>query len=238
VTIPGQLSATFNTSKAFKGTEVSSIFLRNSASIFQTIRLFGGAIILVSIGVFLLYFFGFDGVSALRDGQLSNNPEAGLFSDFGILIMSLSGLFALLVGLKSRSFPFLALGVFCGMFAIDDALMLHERLGELEVNLFAFYAVIIIFVLIQFTRMNGGYIVWPITLAITAFAASVIVDTFWNPFFGVAELTQSAWPLYAIGFCLEDISKIGGIFLLSSFSVGSGISKLQLTSSGDNKEIR
>jgi hypothetical protein len=205
---------------------MNSIFLTTSASIFQTIRLLYSAIIFVSIGVFLLYFFGFDGVAALRDGQLGNGPEAGLFSDFGILLMGLSGLFALLVGLTYRSLPIFVLGAFCGMFAIDDALMLHERLGELEVILFAFYGVIIIFLLIEFTRRNTGYIVWPITLAIGAFAASVIVDVFWGPLLVITELTQSTWPLYAIGFCLEDVPKFGGIVLLSSFAIGSGLSRL------------
>jgi hypothetical protein len=204
---------------------MNPIFLTSSASIVQTIRLFGSSIIFVSIGVVLLYFFGIDGVAALRDDQLSNKFEAGLFSNFRILLMGLSGLFALLVGLTYRSWLICALGAFCGLFTVDDALMLHERLGELEVIAFAFYGVIIIFLLIEFTRRNAGYIVWPITITIAAFAASVINDIFWDTFLRFTNLEQSIWPLYSIGICLEDIPKFGGIVLLSSFAIGSGVSK-------------
>ena len=202
---------------------MSALFLTRSASLFETGRHLFGAILLVSFSVLLLYFTGFDAVAALRDGVLSDQPEAGLISNVGILLMGVSALFALVLGLYGRSVPVFALGAFCGVFAIDDALLLHEKLGSLEILLFLCYGISLLTVLLSFTRGNDGHLVWPIVLALAAFAASVAVDVTWEPMLELFDLKQSSWPLSRIGFCLEDIPKFGGLVLLSSFAIGEGL---------------
>jgi len=73
---------------------------------------FGSGVLLVTICVALLQFNGFDAVAALRDGALNDKPEAGVISDFGILLMGSSALFAFFRGWVGKNLSTVALGAF------------------------------------------------------------------------------------------------------------------------------
>jgi len=196
------------------------LFLNHSSSHLHTATLFGIAVAVVTLALILLYLNGFDAVAALRDGWSNDKPEAGLISNIGVFLMGIASISAMFWGYRHKRLPLLALGVFCGLFALDDALLLHERLGRREIIVFVMYGIFLIYILIAFTRQNGGRVVWPLIYTFAAFGASVVIDVAWGPLLDTTGMRFSQWPLERIGYCLEDIPKFGGIVLLSSLAIG------------------
>jgi hypothetical protein len=182
-----------------------------------------GGLSFASVLVILLHASGFDAVAAVRDRSLSDVPEAGLLSDLGIVILGGAGASALYRGWMSSSLPLTMLGLFCCIFALDDAFMLHEMFEHFEVIVFAFYGLMALAIFSLFLK-DADVVPWPMVVVISAFATSILVDVFWSGFIGFlnppADLA-GRWS--AIGFLLEDVPKFGGIIVLASFAIGQTV---------------
>ncbi|MFD0982668.1 hypothetical protein [Tropicimonas aquimaris] len=167
-----------------------------------------------------LYLAGFDAVAALRDRNLSDAPEAGLISDLGILVMAFAGVTAAIEAWRSANLPLGILALFCWLFALDDALRIHEAFGPLESAIFALYGLLAALALFLF-RKPGAPLTWPIIVAIAAFAFSVSIDVLWVWLVeNLQTPVQTKHLLHRIGIVLEDVPKFGGILVLSSFAIG------------------
>lgn len=85
----------------------------------------------VSLVVLAFWATGLGWSESLRDARLSDAPMAGFISNIGIgamFVAAFSALISLAFGGSARHF---VLGLYCLVFALDDALLLHERLGAL-----------------------------------------------------------------------------------------------------------
>ena len=173
-----------------------------------------------SIMVIGLYLIGFDAVAALRDRSLSEVPEAGLISYMGIFLMGVGVAAASFEAVRTDDLPLGALALFCWLFSIDDAFLIHEALGAWEVVFFAVYGLLAAIALFLLSKSEGR-LSWPILVAIAAFAFSVSVDVSWDRAIGYLQLpSESENFYYRVGYVLEDVPKFGGIFVLSSCAIG------------------
>lgn len=180
---------------------------------------FSAAIALTSFSLLTIYLLGFDPVIAVRDRALSSEPEAGIISNFGIFIMGLSGILSLVLGWIDRRGSIVLVGIFCVVFAVDDALLLHEKLGEWELAVFIIYGASLCVISAVFTLGKKQYIVWPLFFVLLAFMASGIVDVGWGKILRILGLFE--WPqLRYFGTLLEDTAKLAGIVVMSSFALG------------------
>lgn len=111
---------------------------------------------------------------------------AGWLSDIGILIWISSASVCLFVGLtlgirNAGGRFFLATAALTGWLAVDDSLMLHERvlprlLGVGQGAIYAVYATVVLCWLIAYRRRHAGTLpVW-LVLSFACFAASVLLD--------------------------------------------------------------
>ena len=163
---------------------------------------------------------GFDVVAAVRDRRVGSGPEAGLISNAGITLMGLAGIIAVLGAWKSSRLQLAMLSMFCCFFAIDDALLIHERFGKYEVVFFLFYGFLAIYILYIFWAAQE-HLPWPLVVAIGAFVVSVVVDVSWGELVSSLQTSiRTEHILNRVGFIMEDIPKFGGILVLSSFAVG------------------
>ena len=191
----------------------------------------GNSLVILFIGLFVafamvigLHLAGFDAVAALRDRSLSAVPEAGMISDLGILLMGFAAAVAALEAWRIANLPLGILALFCWLFAIDDAFLIHEAFGRWEIAFFGVYGLLAALVLYLFSQA-GGRLPWPILIAIGAFAVSVLVDVLWGPLIGFLHLpNQTEGFLLRVGFVLEDVPKFGGILVLSSCAIGEAVS--------------
>ena len=191
----------------------------------------GNSLVILFIGLFVafamvigLHLAGFDAVAALRDRSLSAVPEAGMISDLGILLMGFAAAVAALEAWRIANLPLGILALFCWLFAIDDAFLIHEAFGRWEIAFFGVYGLLAALVLYLFSQA-GGRLPWPILIAIGAFAVSVLVDVLWGPLIGFLHLpNQTEDFLLRVGFVLEDVPKFGGILVLSSCAIGEAVS--------------
>ena len=194
--------------------------LKTTLSVALLALLVSGAILL---GV---HFAGYNVVAAVRDASLNDGPEAGLISNIGILLMVCAGVVSLIGALRLTNLPLGALGIFCLIFSLDDAFLIHEQFGRWEVLIFGLYGVLLLAVLYFYWRRDAR-LPYPIIGCGLAFAISVGVDVVWYRLIG--RLPISADTLYFLdraGFILEDLPKFAGIFLLFCFSLGeSGVLK-------------
>lgn len=200
-------------------------YLTRHSGFAPTAAIMAIALLACSAAVLLLHLAGFDAVAALRDGRLSDRPEAGLISDLGIAVMVAAGAFAIVRGLWGRHVPIAAAGAFCMAFALDDALMLHERLGSLEVLAFAGYGLGVGAMMAAFRPAGSAWIAWPLALTLAAFVASAGIDVAWQPL--VNAFAPAGWHgwLARVGYCLEDVPKFGGIVVLAAFVGGEAIAQ-------------
>lgn len=172
-----------------------------------------------------LYLSGFDAVAAVRDGGLSTRPEAGLISNLGIALMALAGLTALVGAVKASSIPLGVLGLFCCLFTLDDALMIHEQLGAWEFLAFATHGALAVLTAYLFWTADER-LPWPILITIGAFAISVVFDVLWGGFVGlIMPPGEASSFLRRAGYILEDVPKFGGILVLTSFAIGETLSR-------------
>lgn len=131
-----------------------------------------------SVLVVALYLAGFDVVAALRDRSLSDVPEAGLVSNLGILLMGIAGATAAYEAWRTASLPLGTLALFCCLFTIDDAFLIHEAMGKWQIVVFAFYGLLAVLLLLLFSN-SGQRLTWPIFMASSAFAVSIVMDVIW-----------------------------------------------------------
>ncbi|MBF9030355.1 hypothetical protein HKCCE3408_08100 [Rhodobacterales bacterium HKCCE3408] len=195
-------------------------------------RLSGPASSLIAlfIGLFIasamvagLYLAGFDAVAALRDRSMGEGPEAGLISNLGILLMGLAAVAATYKAWQTTGLAFGILALFCWLFALDDALLIHEAFGSLQIIFFATYGLLAASMLFLF-REPGQPIVWPILIATAAFAVSVLFDELWSLLIRHIQIQDDTESLlFRIGFVLEDVPKFGGIFVMTCFALGMAV---------------
>lgn len=179
------------------------------------------AILFAVVFLIAMHLMGFDIAAVVRDRGLSDEPGSGLLSDIGILWMGLSGLFTLWQGARTQSRPLFLLGIFCCLFALDDGLLLHEKLHQYEVFAFAFYLVFLVYIFRAFSAAVGVVIVWPVLVTLFAFGCSVMIDVLWGSSLEFMRLSpeitaQLAW----FGYVLEDVPKFAGIVVLAGFALG------------------
>lgn len=174
----------------------------------------------VALGVFILRldWLGYNWPLALRDGALSNAPFAGVVSDAGIVLLLVAGLLAAYASLRTGRRPIAAISLFCLVFALDDGLMLHERLGPVEFIVFPLYAVGLVLVWRGFSRELGKRMIWPIALAFAAFVFSAVVDQLWLPFVQSTEIDLIR-DHAGVGYALEDLPKAAGLALLATCAI-------------------
>ena len=184
--------------------------------------LFAG-MIFASILVVALHLAGYDAVAAVRDQSLSEGPEAGLLSNLGILLMGFSAATAGFGAWKASSLPLAFLSVFCCLFTIDDAFLIHERLGFWEFLAFALYGLLAFIVLFLFWK-TADFFPWPVLVAFGAFAVSVAIDVVWGDLvIFILPPSQTQYFLWRAGFIFEDLPKFGGILVLASFAMGESL---------------
>lgn len=196
------------------------MLLHDQSGVKDAIVVFLSGCLIASMMVLALWFLDFDPIAALRDRSLSARPEAGLISDIGILFMVLAAVAALFGAWKSWSLPLALFGFFCGLFAIDDGFMIHEKFESSEILVFTFYGLKIGVALFLF-RMEIGFFPRAILVGIAAFAASIVVDLL--PSLSAIFLQSSDGGgvyLGGMGIVLEDVTKFGGIVVFSSFAIG------------------
>ena len=147
-----------------------------------------------------------------------------MISDLGILLMGFAAAVAALEAWRTANLPLGTLALFCWLFAIDDAFLIHEAFGRWEIAFFGVYGLLAALVLYLFSQA-GGRLPWPIFVAIGAFAVSVSVDVLWGPLIGFLHSPdQTAGFLLRVGYVLEDVPKFGGILVLSSCAIGEAVS--------------
>ena len=198
------------------------MFTTQSSAVIS-LRVFSAALSFAFVLVLALYLAGFDAVAALRDRSLSEAWEAGLLSDLGIFLVGLAAVSAAFAAWKNASLPLAALSLFCWLFALDDALMIHESFGRYEVILFALYGILAAIVLFSFKKFTGR-LPWPICIAFAAFIGSVAVDVIWHRVvLGLQLTSKTEFFWLQLGYVVEDLPKFGGIFLLASCAAGEAI---------------
>lgn len=178
----------------------------------------------------ILWAAGLDWVAALRDASRGDGLEAGLISNIGIAMMSGAVVVLILALIRQFRLSVLFLAGFCALFALDDGLMLHEKLNDLEIVVFPFYAALLSLAWLAFARELGVWIIWPIAGAFAAFAVSVVTDQLW---YSVAWQVQHRFELsfmkdYGdLRYLLEDIPKFAGLSLIVVLSVGEATNTLR-----------
>lgn len=198
------------------------LLTRKSGASHSTVVLLIG-LIAASLMVLALFWLGFDAVAALRDRSLSTLPEAGLISDLGILLMAVAAVAAAIAAWKRSDLPLATLALFCCLFAVDDAFLIHEALGQWQAAFFAIYGLLALLVFVLFSK-TAGRLSWPIFLAIAVFVASVSVDLFWGLLVALLPLSSNLEGfLLRLGFVLEDVPKFGGIFVMASCAIGEAV---------------
>lgn len=202
---------------------VSKIFLTCASGLRETLIPMVTAILVCGSTVVALHLLGFDAVALMRDRTLSDAPAAGLISDTGIALTAAASVLALLHGAAARDIPLTLLGVFTAIFALDDALMLHENLGNERV-FFGFYGVFALVLLKFFNQRTPHLLPWPLVVTFGCFAASVGLDVTWTPLVETLSVAQRTSDLlYGVGYILEDLPKFGGIVIMASFSIGEAL---------------
>ena len=195
---------------------------RRSGKSHSALILFVG-LLAASVAVIGLYLAGLDAIAALTDGSLRDQPEAGLISDFGIFLMSAASIAAATAAWRKHDLALAALALFCLVFAVDDAFLIHEALGRWEVAFFAMYALLALLVFLQLSK-SIGRLSWPVFLAFAAFAVSVCVDLLWGPSVRLLGLPSGAERfVYRLGYVLEDVPKFAGILILTSCAIGEAL---------------
>lgn len=172
----------------------------------------------------LLWAVGLSPSAAFRDAGTSDLPGAGLVSTAGVLAMGAAGFYALLRGILMRRMGVFVLGLFCLVFAIDDGLMLHEELGNLEIVVYLAYAGLLGAAWALLARESGRQIVWPLVMAFAAFVASAVVDIVWAP---ILKRLHLAEPLFSqawdAGYIVEDAPKLAGLLVMCSLCLGEAL---------------
>lgn len=184
----------------------------------QSAVMFVFAVFLAGLAIVLINLAGFDWDAALRDAALSDAPLAGLISNIGILLTGAAGIVGLAAAVLRRSRPLAGLSLFCLVFALDDALMIHERLDRYEALIYPFYGLALALVWLGYTTCTGNRIVWPIAFAFAGFGASAVIDQLWDL---LVEANGSGilWRFRGVGYALEDLPKFAGLFVLSVFTM-------------------
>ena len=167
-----------------------------------------------------LHLTGFDAVAAMRDASINDASEAGLVSNFGIVLMSIAGLVAVFGAWRRTDAPLGLFGIFCLFFAIDDGLMLHEKLGSWEVLLIGAHGLLMLAVIALYWRDLKRLPV-PLIASLFALGISAIVDFAWIRAID-AWLSESEFYgfLFRLSYIAEDLPKFVAIVLLLAFSLG------------------
>lgn len=206
---------------------MTGFFRVSAASSFRrSTALFFVFFILASSLVVLLELLGFNWHAALRDRQLSDEPLAGLISDIGIFLVAGAGLLGAWGALIGRQAPLAALSVFCLVFAADDRLMLHERLGRLEFLIYPLYAAVLAFVWRCYSFSLGTGVIWPLAIVFAAFVFSAVIDLVWDRLV-VLPGFEYLFRYRGVGYALEDIPKFAGLSVLSVFTANEAVSTLR-----------
>ena len=172
------------------------------------------------IALIVLHISGYSAVDALRDARQSTGPEAGILSNTGIVLMISAAAISIFGAFVRSWIPLGVLGMFCLLFSVDDALLIHEWFGAWEFVFYILYAGLMVLVLLLYWRTNAR-LPYPLILCTAAFAGSVALDMIWGRGVGRLPLTpEQAEQLMQIGYILEDLPKLVGIILLFSFSLG------------------
>lgn len=159
---------------------LANIFLTRSSTALHSFGVMFLGLLCVSIFLLILHAMDFDVEAALRDSRINTGPEAGLVSNLGILLTSLAGAFGLLRAWMYSSFPVLLLGIFCCLFALDDGLLLHERLGPFEIGVFVFYGIFLLEIILVYRRETRSYFLWPIIVVLFALLPPLLLICFGN----------------------------------------------------------
>ncbi|GAB5455413.1 MAG: hypothetical protein Hens2KO_16420 [Henriciella sp.] len=178
------------------------------------------ACLAVSAALIILHLLGYSAVDALRDASQSTGREAGVLSNTGILLMISAAVISIFGAFVRSWVPLGVLGLFCLLFSMDDALMIHELFGAWEFVFFILYAGLMMLVMFLYWQKNAR-LPYPLSLCIGAFAASIVVDLLWGR--GVARLPllpEQTESFMQVGYILEDLPKLVGIILLFSFTIG------------------
>lgn len=177
----------------------------------------------LSVLLAVLVAFDLDWVAALRDANRSDGVEAGLISNLGIGMMVTSAIVLIFALRRQYKNSHAFLGLFCTLFAVDDALMLHERLNDLEILIFPFYALLLFLAWLAFFRETGKIMIWPLALAFAAFGMSAVTDTLWYSVswqlehrFGISILRE----LGDLRYLFEDGPKFVGLCLILALALG------------------
>lgn len=197
--------------------------LSSTSNLKQTLTFAIWATLGMTVFIGGLYLTGYDAVAAIRDASLSDRPEAGLISSFGIALMSIAGVVALFGGWRRASPPLALFSVFCLFFAIDDGLMLHEKLGSWEVLVIALHGTLLLAVIVLYRR-DLKRLPYPLIASLIAFGISAVIDFAWLKVIDLWLLESELYGfLFRLGFIAEDLPKFVGIVLLLAFSMGEGL---------------
>ena len=199
---------------------VRKIFLTEASGFRETLILAVTAVLVCGGTVVALHLLGFDAVALMRDRALSDAPAAGLISDTGIALTLAGSVLALFHGAAARDIPLILLGMFAAIFALDDALMLHESLGN-EIAFFGFYGMFALLLLTLFSQRTPHPLPWPLLVTFSFFAASIGLDVTWTALVETLSVAQRTSDLlYGVGYIIEDLPKFGGIVIMASFTIG------------------
>lgn len=152
----------------------------------------------------LLELNGYEYHVLFRDRIISDAPMAGLLSDFGIALMAIVAIASAVTWKTTRNPGHLLLAIFAANFSLDDALMFHERLGDMEIFLLGLHGLLFALSYLAFRQL----IIWPLLFVGLCFATSIVADL-------LPQLHSLSWMPY---FLLEDGSKLCGIVLLTAFA--------------------
>jgi hypothetical protein len=196
----------------------SRLSLPLESSLWQTMLLSICIGTLVGGSVLAAWLSGADWAGMLRDSEATGNEAtyAGLISNFGILIMTLTALMCLLVAVRGGKdwALLLVFGLFATGFALDDGLMLHEKLGHQEWLYFLAHGGMFLTVIGLSMWRQRRVMVWPILAIGSLFSLSVLVDLFWKTIHPVMVAIGLAVTDYSHTF-FEDVPKLIGIVLFA-----------------------
>ena len=158
--------------------------------------------------------------AVFRGPSMSDGPEAGLISNFGLFLMVVAGAISLLRAITASSLPLAIFGVFCCLFALDDHFVIHGLSKNIEIAMYVAYGATLS-ALIWIYHRASRQLPYPLLAGLAAFAVSAGVDLVWSAATrGLLWPEQTLWYVEQIGLILEDVPKFVGIALMFSFSIG------------------
>jgi hypothetical protein len=202
--------------------------LRLAASLTSTIRAMLMGTALYAMLLLLGWAAGFSPTALVRDPATTglSGWGVGAIAKFGVMLMGAVAIAAGVTGVLAakRRALFLCVSLFAALFAIDDALAVHEQLGWFEPGAYVLYGSLALIIGHRIRREARELTFsWPYLAFFVCFIGSAAIDLLWQRT-PIAMLHPRG---EAIGYLIEDGLKFVGIAIFAQLWLGEALGQIR-----------